>query len=224
MQRRYRSTCAGGLIALLIVFFGHSLVAEETPVVDIGDVYVAVGNGAYKVYNSNGEFKTTISDGLGGFTTDCGFSPTSKTLFTTNYTHSKVVMFDQAPKYEVSNVVNTGDTSPRGHSGSIVFDATGNFYVGHPDGNALIHKYDLQGFLLSTYETATGSRGTASIDLAADQMTLFYTSEGRSIFRYATASGTQLSAFAELPGSGTAYALRLLSPGTAAAACWWPMV
>jgi hypothetical protein len=42
---------------------------------------------------------------------------------------------------------------------------------------------------------------------------MFYASEGRGIQRYDVVSDTQLTNFATLPGSGNAFALRLLPPG-----------
>jgi hypothetical protein len=67
--------------------------------------------------------------------------------------------------------------------------------------------------LLAKYDVAVEERGSNWIDLAADQRTLYYTSEGRKILRYDTATETQLETFATLPGEGDAHALRLLPPG-----------
>ena len=60
-----------------------------------------------------------------------------------------------------------------------------------------------------------GPRGTDWIDLAADQRTVYYTSEGKIIRRYDVVSKTQLSRFnpVDLPGS-SAYALRILPDGS----------
>ena len=52
-------------------------------------------------------------------------------------------------------------------------------------------------------------RGSDWIELAADQTTMFYTSEGRDVLRYDLNTHTQLPRFAKLPGSH-AYALRIL--------------
>ena len=59
-------------------------------------------------------------------------------------------------------------------------------------------------------------RGSDWIDLAADQTTMFYTSEGRLVYRYDVSTSTQLTNFATLPGPrgpNIAFALRLLPPG-----------
>ena len=176
----------------------------------MGDVFVAVGSGSYEVFDSRGGHKQTLTGNLDGYTTDCGFDPSMERLFTTNYTHSKVVIFEPGADFQT---VNADETSPDGHSGAIAFAANGNFFVGHPDGNKLIHKYNENGMLLDTYAVAVEDRGSNWIDLAADQNVLFYSSEGRTVHRYDTATRQQLETFAEIPGEGNAFALRLLPPG-----------
>ena len=178
-----------------------------------GDVFAAIGGGQYKVFDNNGNLKETISDGLSGFTTGCAFNPGLTKLYTTNFSNTKVVVHDDNFPHNILQTIDTNLTSPGGHTESIVFDAAGNFYVGHPDGNDLIHKYDAAGNLLTTFSVAVDARGTDWIDLAADQSTLFYTSEGRAIQRYDTSSNTQLTNFATLPGAGNAFTLCLLPPG-----------
>src|SRR5262249_475161 len=55
------------------------------------------------------------------------------------------------------------------------------------------------------------NRGTDWITLAPDQETIYYTSEGNSVLRFDTATGTQLAPFTtSLPGGG-AFALRFLA-------------
>ncbi len=98
---------------------------------------------------------------------------------------------------------------------SIVFDAAGNFYVGHADGCSDVHKYDPAGNFLAEYDVPRESRGSDWIDLACDQCTLFYTSEGRKILRYDVCKDKPLPQFATLPAvaTGRAFALRILPPG-----------
>src|SRR2546425_178185 len=187
----------------------------------IGDVFAAVcggvGGGLYKVYRNDGTFKETISDGLDGFTTGCAFSRGTSFLYTTNFTNTKVVKRSFGHPHDIVQTSDTGTTSPSGHSESIVFSASGNFYVGHPDGNDRIHKYDASGTLQTTFSAAIDSRGTDWLDLTADQTTIFYTSEGRLIKRFNVSTNTQLPDFATLPTpegqSPHAFALRLLPPG-----------
>jgi hypothetical protein len=75
-------------------------------------------------------------------------------------------------------------------------------------------KFDPSGNLLATFSPATEDRGTDWIDLAADQCTLFYTSEGLLVKRFDVCTNTQLTDFntAPLPGSN-AYAHRILPSG-----------
>ena len=210
---------------LLLIGFLGSLASLPAPVEAtdwaIGDVFAAVGGGVggglYKVYRNDGTFKETISDDLGGFTTGCAFSRGTSFLYTTNFSNTKVVKRSFGHPHDIVQTIDTGATSPGGASESIVFDAAGNFYVGHAGGNHLIHKYDASGALQTTFNATIDQMGTDWIDLAADQKTMFYTSEGRKIFRFdVSGTGTQLTAFVDLTASetpGTFFALRLLPPG-----------
>mgnify|MGYP001588638825 CR=1 FL=1 len=176
-----------------------------------GDVFVAVSGGSYKVYTNAGVFKETISDGLGGFTTGAAFNPSLTKLYTTNFSNTKVVVYDNASPHTILQVIDAGVNSPGGHSESVVFASNGEFYVGHPDGNDDIHKYDAAGNFLTSFDVAIENRGSDWMDLAADQATIFYTSEGGLIKRFNVGTNTQLANFASI--GGISYALRLLPPG-----------
>src|SRR2546422_101644 len=76
---------------------------------------------------------------------------------------------------------------------------SGDFYVGHASGDRDIQKYNAAGVFQQKYDVATENVGSDWIELSADQMTMFYTSEGRRIFRYNVATSTQLLDFATLP-------------------------
>ena len=214
MERTYGHSRAIGLVLLTGVGLSFAWpVAAETGDWLAGDVFIAVGDGAYQVYDRQGEFKHFIRDEQRGFTTNCAFNPGLDKLYTANYTHTRVVVYDNAPAHPIVQTIDTRATSPGGHSGALVFDAEGSLYVGHPDGNELIHKYNEAGMLLATFNVAVDGWGTDWIDLASDLTTLFYSSEERTILRFDTATNTQLADFAELPGAGHAFALRLLPPG-----------
>lgn len=202
-----------GIISVAGMVVLVSVTAQAGTAWNVGDLAVAVSGGSYQIRDNTGLLKETISDGMGGFTTGCAWNNNQSKLYTTNFSATKVVVYNDPSPHAISQIVNTNATSPGGHSESIVFDAFGNYYVGHPDGNDLIHKYDAAGNLLATYAVAVDARGTDWIDLAADQSTLYYTSEGRAVQRYDTAANMQLSNFAVLPVLGNAFALRLLPPG-----------
>jgi hypothetical protein len=186
---------------------------------NVGDVFAGVGGGAYNVYDNNGVFKETINQGLSGFTTGCSFNPDLTKLYTTNFTNTKVVVFNDPSPHSVVQTINTITPGASASSESIVFAADGQFYVGHADGDRDVKRYNPSGVFQQAYNVATevGGRGSDWIDLAADQTTLFYTSEGRRILRYnVSGAGTQLPDFATLPGTvemNRAFALRILPPG-----------
>lgn len=181
---------------------------------NVGDVFAGIGNGSYNVYDNTGALKETVSDGLGGFTTGCAFNNDLSKLYTTNFTNTKVVVYDDPSPHAVTQVIDPSVVNPGGQSESVVFAANGDFFVGHPDGNDDIQRYNAAGVYQQSYDVAIESRGSDWMDLAADQVTMFYTSEGRAVKRYdVSGAGAQLPDFTVLPGGGTAFALRLLPPG-----------
>jgi cysteine-rich repeat protein len=176
-----------------------------------GDVFTAVGDGKYNVFSNTGVFKETIDTGFSGeFTHGCAFNQDSSKLYTTVFSVSKVVVFNTTHPHAV---LQTIDSNPGLAPESIVFDAAGNFYVGHAYGDLKIHKYNASGTFLESYSAAIDVSGTNWIDLATNQCTLFYTSFGRLVKRFDVCTNTQLTDFATLPGYGYAYAFRLLPPG-----------
>ena len=209
--------CTLGFALVLYMTLDFTLPSSSTAEQPVqwrrGDVFIGVGDGSYQIFDRQGGLKQTLRDEQGGFTTACGFNPGLDQLYTTNYTHTKVVVFAEDSHQPIAQTIPTYQASPGGHSSGIVFDVEGHFFVGHPDGNHLIHKYDEAGLLLEAFQVVSEKRGPSGLDLAADQTTLFYTSAGRLIGRYDTALKQQLEPFAELPGEGEAAALRLLSPG-----------
>jgi hypothetical protein len=177
----------------------------------VGDIFVAVGNGQYKVYGSDGTFKETISDGLGGITRSCAIDSTYH-LLTTNYTNTKVVR--RAIGHPHDSIGTFAGNEISLNSDSIVFDGAGNFYVGNAGGTHATVKYNPDGTISTAFPIA-GDQGNKNacgwIDLSADGNTLFYTCEGRSVKRYNVgASPSQLINFATFSGSTHLYALRVL--------------
>jgi streptogramin lyase len=207
MSSSIRRTIGAAATVVLVVGAYVSLLASTWVA---GDVFAGVGQGKYNVYSNTGIFKEQIAAPLTGETTGCAFN-SSGDLYTTHFQANKIVKFDGAHPH---NVLQTIDAGTGNTPESIVFAANGDFYVGHADGHKDIVKYDSAGTLQQAYDVATEFRGSDWIDLAADQKTIFYTSEGRLIKKFdVSGSGTQLADFATLPGSGNAFALRLLPPG-----------
>jgi cysteine-rich repeat protein len=176
-----------------------------------GDVVAAVGDGKYNVFRNTGVFKETIDTGFSGaLMTGCAFNQDRSKLYTTAFDFSKVVVFDTTHPH---TILQTIDTSPGGGTESIVFDAVGNFYVGHGNGDVEIRKYNASGTFFESYSAAIDFHGTYWMDLATNQCTLFYTSQGRLVRRFDVCTKTQLTDFATLPDIGYGLALRILPPG-----------
>lgn len=171
-----------------------------------GDVFAAVSSGQVQWRHADGSLVQTLDDGQGGFTTGMAFDKLGK-LYVTNFSGGFIDVYD-------STGTLTGDFGPGGWAApeSIVFDGAGNAYVGQANADQIV-KLSSTGAVLTTLTVATEARGTDWIDLASDQCTIYYTSEGSSIKRFNACTNTQLADFATgLPGSA-AYALRILSDG-----------
>jgi uncharacterized repeat protein (TIGR01451 family) len=181
---------------------GRQLLSAYT----VGDVFASVSNGRVQEFTPTGTLVQTLTDGTGSTTTGSAFDSTNN-FYVTDF-DSGVSKFDNN-----GNLV--GPFAIGSTPESILFDAAGNVYVGQADGTRQILKFDPNGNLLASFSPAVEDRGTDWIDLAADQKTMFYTSEGHSVKTFDVSTNTQGTDFATgLPGSA-AYALRLLPDGGA---------
>lgn len=82
------------------------------------------------------------------------------------------------------------------------------------DGDNHIRKFDAAGNPITDFAVAIENRGSDWIDLAKDQCTMYYTSEGKHVKRFDVCANVQLPDFnaVALPGRN-AFALRLLQGG-----------
>ena len=111
-----------------------------------------------------------------------------------------VIKYDSA-----GNFVSRFTGGPMEFPESIVQSNTGNFYVGQlgpgvfiPPEHRLL-KFDSSGRFVSEFSPAVESRGVDGVDLAADQCTLFYTSQGKRVLRFDVCQNRQLPDLATLP-------------------------
>lgn len=194
-------------VAMLAMAFSSAAVGAQFV---IGDVFASIGTGQVLQYGSAGSLKDTLSTGVGGLTTGSAFDSAGN-FYVTNFDGGSITKFTGPGDPHTPGVFASGISSA---PESIVFDLAGNMYVGAADGTRDIRKFDSAGNLLATYDVATTARGSDWIDLAVDQKTMFYTSEGDEVKRFDVSTNTQLADFATgLPGSN-AFALRLLGDGT----------
>jgi streptogramin lyase len=175
-----------------------------------GTVMVSTGSGKVTEYKPDGTFITQIDTTTASAnTTGSGFDSKGN-FFVTDFQAQKVSKFDPTGFLLLANFGGPYNADPE----SVTFDKAGNVYVGQADGARTILKFGPSGTLLDTFAPATEERGTDFTELAADQCTLFYTSEGKHVKRFNACTKTQLADFnvAPLPGSN-AYAHRLFSDG-----------
>lgn len=173
-----------------------------------GDVFVGVGNGQVQWRLPDGTLQETLTTNAEtGFTTGMAFDSTGR-LYVTNFDANEVSLFDTDGTL-LGSFGSGYDSNPE----SIVFGSSGHAFVGQAFGTADVLEFDSSGGSVATYDPAIEVVGTDWIELAADQCTLYYTSEGTSIKRFDVCEAAQLGDFAtDLPGSN-AFALRILPAG-----------
>jgi len=191
-----------GLLSL-----GVSSVYGQDPLNDTfapGDVFAAVES-QVKWYRPDATPVRTISTGQPDHNTGMAFDAAGN-LYVTNWAYT-VTRFNTS-----GTLLGTFGSGYSSRPEGIVFDFAGNAYVGTVYGRDNdIRKFDAEGNPLAQFDVETERQGSDWIDLAADQCTMFYTSEGRRIMRYDVCTDEQLEDFATLPYR--AYELRILPDG-----------
>jgi DNA-binding beta-propeller fold protein YncE len=174
-------------------------------------IYVSNSAGIVEVFTSIDNLTLEIDKldtGTGSYETGMAFDNNGN-LYVTDFGNNSVTQFILAH--------NPGTTFASGLPSSpesIVFDGSGNAYVGSADA-AAITKLDPGGSVIDTYSPVTEDRGADWIDLAKDGCTMAYTSEGTTVQQFDVCTKTQLAPLAtDLPGTA-AYEIRLLPGGGA---------
>jgi streptogramin lyase len=148
-------------------------------------VFVGINNGQVVKFGKDGTRLATLSTNLGGSTTGMGFDAFGN-LYVTDFTADAVSRFSGT---SLAGALGAGyNCQPE----SIVFDKAGNAYVGETGCSHAIIKLDPYGTISAVYQPATEQQGTDWIDLASDQCTLYYTSQGPSVLRFNVCSRQQL--------------------------------
>lgn len=191
-----------------------ALTTEAPTAFTRGDLLIGSENG-YRIQwrRSDGSLVRTIQT-TARYSTGMFVHRTNGRLYVTTFDSNSVSVYSNEGNY--LGAFGSGyDRNPE----SIIFDASGNAYVGQADGYRDILKFNPSGSLQARYNVATEARGSDWLDLAGDQCTIYYTSEGYLIKRYNVCTNTQLTNFAT---SSHAYlfALRLVPGGGILAANW----
>lgn len=180
---------------------------QESTAFTRGDLFVAIGSGRVQWRRSDGSLISTLTTAGTGYTTGMMVNRNSNKLYVTNFSSDRVSVFD--PNGSLLGTYGNGYYS---HPESILFDASGNAYVGQADGYKDILKFNPSGSLIRQFDVGTHWRGSDWIELAADQCTMYYTSESYTIKRFNVCTNSQYTDFTS-GLHGYAYALRLLPTG-----------
>jgi hypothetical protein len=210
------------VLAMLLVVLGS--VSEVRPAqanhipYAVGDVFAGVGAGSIKHFNSSGTLLETLDTG-----TTCNeqlgmaFDAPGNLYATSSFgCAGTVVKFNNQ-----GGLIGPFGSGYNANPESIAIDAAGKVYVGQPDGTADILCFNPAGTPCTpnaSFDVAVQNRGSDWIDLAADQCTMFYTSEGSSVKRFDVCTNTQLPDFAT-GLTGPCYALRIRTNGEVMVTC-----
>ncbi len=207
-----------GLLGIVVVLAMLSATTAMALPFAVGDVFAGTGNGKIDVFDSTGVFKQTL-DTTSGSPQQTGMCfDAAGNLYATDFTAGNMAKFDNNggllmfPWGVFSN-----------HPESCVVDAADNIYVGEVFSPDLL-KFNANGQLLATFSPAIQNVGVDWIDLAADQNTIFYTSEGNAVKRFDVGTNSQLQDFATLNPSEQCYALRIRTNGDVLVACSFRVV
>lgn len=216
-----------GLVALLavmaagLVMWAPSVFAHVAPTYVIGDVFAGVGAGKVEWYEPNGTLHATLN------TTSLSLEETGMcfdaagNLRTTNWTAGSMSLFDNTGALTAASWAGPFSVHPE----SCVVNGAGSIYVGEVDGLNRLQKFNAAGATIGgPWSPAIQNRGVDWIDLAADQCTILYTSEGNLVKAFDVCAGggvgAQLPDFTPAPlPSSPCYALRIRPNGEVMVAC-----
>lgn len=209
-------------MVIAVLFMGAALVV--TPAAKAGasttfaadQVFASVGFSTVNVYDGgSGSLLSSLVDstpqldvnGFPTFTTGSVFD-SKNNFYVTDDSNNAISEFSSsgAPMGQFA----TGLDNPE----SLVFDSSGNLYVGQQS-TPYIAEFSPTGQRMPDIGPLnTELFGDDWIDLASDQCTFYYTSEGTDIMRYNKCTNTQLPNFNQVPFSGLgAFQLKILANG-----------
>ncbi len=197
------------LLGVPIGSFGRALTVQMLP----GDLLVAGVSGTVAHYSPAGVLKNTLVVAAGGYQTGMCLDEAGS-VHTTNWSSSTLSKFNNGGDPVLNPWITGASASPE----SCEMMAGGDFLAGLADGARTLLKYDAAGALLATYTPTIQDRGIDWIDLATDDCTVYYTSEGSTVFRFNVCANAQLSAFAT-GLTRPCFGLRIRANGEVLVAC-----
>ena len=219
VRRRIVGAAVMGAAVALAGLLGVSRPVHAAGVAySIGDVLVGAGNGKINEFSPTGTLLGVLDTTTGGAENNGMCFDSSLSLFATNFSSGSVSVFNQLGAL-TSASFGSGYNLPE----SCVV-GTGDVYVGNA-GVPEVLKLSSSGALLASYNLAPENKGADWIDLASDQCTMYYTSEGPHIKRFNVCTNTQMKDFADLStnlapsGQSYCFANRLRANGETLVAC-----
>jgi hypothetical protein len=215
--------CIRSLLAVGLVSISVAAIATFSSPSDVtlangvplskGGVIAGTGNGTFNHFTTAGAKIDTLNDTTGSVYTTGGCFDSAGNFYGTNFATGGVSEFDTGGNLGKA-VFAGGMTNPE----SCTFDKVGNLWVGDAATN-VIRKFSSTGTLLQSFSVATEDRGTDWLDLAADQCTMLYTSEGPSILSFNVCGTSKQNAAFESGLSAPCYANRIRPNGEVLVAC-----
>lgn len=204
-----RLTPAALLVGLAMLVLSSQALASYTT----GDVFVSLGQaGRVDEHGPTGQLVRSLytnhppTQSAPETATGSAFD-TLGNFYVTGFAANTVTEFDATGNLH-GDVFCGCNSSPE----SIVFDRSDTAYIGNAYGTHTLFSTAHGG---TSYYPAVEGKGIDWIDLASDDCTVYYTSEGHDVKRFNACTATQLSNFnTNLPGA-YAFQLRLLPDGGA---------
>jgi hypothetical protein len=196
------------LLAAVTLVFTPAGTARASTIFQSGQVFASVGFSTVNVYDTSGNALTPLTDTSNSQYVAGSVFDSSNNLYVADDSSNSVSEF--SPTGAPLGQFATGLQNPIG----LVFDNSGNLYVGQ-QATPYVEEYSPSGQLVANIGPLnTELYGADWIDLASDQCTLYYTTEGNDILRYNKCTHMQLPNFntAALTGYG-AFELRILANG-----------
>jgi hypothetical protein len=211
MKANMKARVAALILGVLSLSAGLGVVgpASAAGTFATDDVFVGVGSNKVQWRSPDGDLNQTLTTASSSsITTGMGFDAGGK-LYVTGYTSNVINRFQTSGAADAT--FGSGFNS---HPESITFDGAGNAYVGQERGSRDILKFGPSGNLLAAYDAnPEGAKGTDRLDLALDQCTIYYTSQGQSVRRFNVCTNTQGPNLTEsLPGR-EAFDVKVLPTG-----------
>jgi hypothetical protein len=183
----------------------------DTTVFQSGQVFASVGFSQANIYDpGSGDLVNTLTDDTNETYTAGSAFDSSGNFYMTDDLQGDVSEF--SPSGQPMGQFATGLQNPL----SLVFDNQGNLYVGQQT-TPYIAEFSSTGQRMPDIgPVQTELYGDDWIDLASDECTFYYTTEGTDILRYNKCTNTQESNFNQVPFSGpAAFEVRILQNGEA---------